>query len=190
MDEAWYTTIYASLANYCASALILFSVMFFQFQAFYLTYVIYSRKKNKKHPNVIRSITSTVQINLSTALLDWIALGVQFYNLIFIVDSNWVVWWPLICMQFITAIAALHGSLSIYIFLQFKKLAFVGTAVGVKLKHKGLRGAFNIKIMDKSKPQQVPSSPTEIIPTEILPTEIAPTEILPSPTEVLPILSQ
>jgi hypothetical protein len=44
--------------------------------------------------------------------------------------------------------------------------------------------------MDKSKPQQVPSSPTEIIPTEILPTEIAPTEILPSPTEVLPILSQ
>jgi hypothetical protein len=146
--------------------------------------VIYSSKKNKKDPNVIKSITSTVLINLAMVLLDWIALGVQFYQMTVFTGSNRVIWWTLICLQFSTAIAALHGSLSIFIFLQFKKLAFVGTAVGAKLKKKGLRGAFNINIKDKSNPQQVPSSPTEIIPTEILPTEIAPTEI--TPTEILP----
>jgi hypothetical protein len=174
MDEAWYNTIYASLAYCCALALVLFSIIFFQFQAFYLAFVIYSSKKNKKDPNVIKSITSTVQINLAMALLDWIALGVQFYQMFALNDIKFI-WWATLCLQFSTAITALHGSLSIFIFLQFKKLAFVGTAVGAKLKKKGPRGALNLKIMDKSKPQQGPS-----LPTEILPTEISPTEILPS----------
>jgi hypothetical protein len=88
MDKAWHDTIYASLANYCASALVLFSVIFFQFQAFYLVYVIYSSKRNKKDSNVVKYITSTVLINLATALLDWIALGVQFYQLSAFSDKN------------------------------------------------------------------------------------------------------
>jgi hypothetical protein len=126
MDEAWYNTIYASLAYCCALALVLFSIIFFQFQAFYLAFVIYSSKKNKKDPNVIKSITSTVLTNLATALLDWIALGVQLFQLIaFDEDENYL--WAILCLQFSTAIAALHGSLSIYIFLQFKKLTFAGT---------------------------------------------------------------
>jgi hypothetical protein len=188
MDEAWYDTIYSSISHYCTSTLILFSTIFFQFQAFYLAYVIYSSKKNKKDPNVIKSITSTVLINLAIALLDWIALGVQFYQL-FAFDDTKFVYWVDLCLQFSTAIVALHGSLSIYIFLQFKKLTFAGTAVGAKLKKKGPRGAFNLKVMDKSKPQQGLSSPTEILPTEISPTEISPTENLPTenlPTKILP----
>jgi hypothetical protein len=208
MDEAWLNTIYQLLANYCASALILFSTILFQFQAFYLAYVIFSSKKNKKDPNVVKSITSTVLINLAMVLLDWIALGVQFYQLIALNDRKFF-WWATLCLQFSTAIAALHGSLSIFIFLQFKKLAFVGTAVGAKLKKKSmggtavgaklkkksLGGTFNLKIMHKSKLQQGPSSPIEISPIEILPTassppellsaDISPTEISPSPTRVL-----
>jgi len=128
MDEAWYNTYLHLLASYCASALILFSTIFFQFQAFYLAYVIYSSKKNKKDPNVVKSITSTVLINLSMVLLDWIALGIQFYQLIAaLLDYTKFYWWTILCLQFSTAIAALHGSLSIYIFLQFKKLTFAGT---------------------------------------------------------------
>jgi hypothetical protein len=126
MDETWLDTIYASLANYGGSALILLSIIFFQFQAFYLAYVIYSSKKNKKDPNVVKSITSTVKINLAMALLDWIALGVRFFQIIALSDAE-NYWWSILCLQFSTAIAALHGSLSIYIFLQFKKLTFAGT---------------------------------------------------------------
>jgi hypothetical protein len=131
MDKAWHRTIYEYLANSCVTALVLFSVIFFQFQAFYLAYVIYSSKKNKKDPNVIKSITSTVQINLATALLDWIALGVQFYQLIALNDTKFELWTTL-CLQFTAALTALHGSLSIYIFLQFKKLTFAGTPADSK----------------------------------------------------------
>jgi hypothetical protein len=193
MDEAWYNTYLHLLASYCALALILFSAIFFQFQAFYLAYVIYSSKKNKKDPNVVKSITSTVHINLTMVLLDWIALGIQFYSLIVHIDESKFYWWTTLCLQFSTAIAALHGSLSIFIFLQFKKLAFAGTAVGAKLKKKkigkSLGGTFNLKIMHKSKPQQGPSSPIEISPIEISPIEISPIEILSadiSPTEISP----
>jgi hypothetical protein len=46
-----------------------------------------------------------------------------------------------------------------------------------KFKQKGPRGAFNLNIKD-TKPQQGPSSPTEI----------SPTEISPSPTGFFPTL--
>ncbi len=174
MDSAWYKTIYHSLANYSGSALILFSVIFFQFQAFYLTCVIYSTKKNKADVNVVKSITRAVLINLAKALLDWIAAGVQFYQLFALSDKKFY-WWEKLCQQFTAALAALHGSLSIYVFLQFKKLTFAGTAVGAKLKKKG---------RDKCKQQHGPISPPELSPPEILPTEILPTEI--SPTKIIP----
>jgi hypothetical protein len=136
MDEAWYNTYLHLLASYCASALILFSTIFFQFQAFFLAYVIYSSKKNKKDPKVIKSITSTVLINLAMTLLDWIALGVQFYQLIAL--NDWNFWWTTLFLQFSTAIAALHGSLSIFIFLQFKKLTFAGTPADSKWESESL----------------------------------------------------
>jgi hypothetical protein len=136
--DSWYDTFYASVADYCASALVLVSIIFSQFQAFYLAYVIYSSKKNKKDSNVIKSITSTVLTNLATALLDWIALGVQLFQLIaFDEDENYL--WAILCLQFSTAIAALHGSLSIYIFLQFKKLTFAGTPADSKWEQESPR---------------------------------------------------
>jgi hypothetical protein len=182
VDSTWFDTNYHFLANYGGSALVLLSVIFFQFQAFYLTYVIYSTKKNKADVNVVKSITRAVLINLAIALLDWIALGVQFYQLFALVDAK-NYWWAELCQQFATAIAALHGSLSIYVFLQFKKLTFAGTAVGARLKKKGLRVSLGL-LKDKCNPQHGPISPPELSPTEILPTEILPTEI--SPTEILP----
>jgi hypothetical protein len=133
MDSAWYKTIYHSLANYSGSALVLFSVIFFQFQAFYLTFVIYSTKKNKADVNVVKSITRAVLINLAIALLDWFGMGVQFYQLFALNDKKFY-WWEKLCQQFSAALAALHGSLSIYIFLQFKKLTFAGTALGAMKK--------------------------------------------------------
>ena len=162
MDSAWYDTIYASLATYSGTAMILLSTIFFQFQAFYLAYVIYSTKKNKTDINVIKSITRTVLLNLATAFLDWIALGVQFYELIAVGEKK-NYWWTLICRQFASAIAALHGSLSIYIFLQFKNLTFAGTTAGANLKQKGLRGNSKKKIIskDKPKPQDNPKPQSE-----------------------------
>ena len=187
VDSAWDFTIYDSLANYGGSALALLSVIFVQFQAFYLTYVIYSTKKNKADVNVVNSNTRAVLINLAIASLDWIAGGVQFYQLIAL-DNTKTYWWARLCQQFASAIAALHGSLSIYVFLQFKKLTFAGTAVGAKLKKKGLRVSLGM-LKNKCKQQHGPISPPELSPTEILPTELLPTEILPtelSPTEILP----
>jgi hypothetical protein len=177
VDSTWYNTNYHFLANFCGSALVLLSVIFFQFQAFYLTYVIYSTKKNKANVNVVKSITRAVLINLAIALLDWIALGVQFYQL-FALDLKENYWLSMLCQQFATAIAALHGSLSIYVFIQFKKLTFAGTAVGARLKKKGLLGSLGM-LKNKYKQQHGPISPPEILPTEIFPTEIFPTEISP-----------
>ncbi len=157
VDSAWDFTIYHFLANYGGSALCFLSVIFFQFQAFYLTYVIYSTKKNKADVNVVKSITRAVLINLAIALLDWIAAGVQFYQLFALVDTE-DYWWAKLCQQFITVISALHGSLSIYVFLQFKKLTFAGTAVGAKLKKKGLRVSIGMR-KDKCKPPPVPITP-------------------------------
>jgi hypothetical protein len=138
VDSAWAFTIYASLTNYGGSALCFLSVIFVQFQAFYLIFVIYSTKKNKADVNVVKSITRAVLLNVAIALLDWIAAGVQFYQL-FALDNTKTNWWILLCRQFATTIAALHGSLSIYVFLQFKKLTFAGTAVGARLNQEGPR---------------------------------------------------
>ena len=177
MDSAWDFTIYHFLANYGGSALCFLSVIFVQFQAFYLTFVIYSTKKNKADVNVVKSITRAVLLNVAIALLDWIAAGVQFYQL-FALDNTKNYWWAKLCQQFITVISALHGSLSIYVFLQFKKLTFAGTAVGARLKKKGLLGSLGM-LKNKCKQQHGPISPPEILPTEILSTEILPTEISP-----------
>jgi hypothetical protein len=188
VDSAWEFTIYHFLANYGGSALCFLSVIFVQFQAFYLTFVIYSTKKNKANVNVVKSITSTVLINLAIALLDWIALGALFYQL-FALGEKKNYWWSMLCRHFSSAIAALHGSLSIYVFLQFKKLTFAGTAVGARLKKKGLLGSLGM-LKNKYKQQHGPISPPEILPTEILSTEILPTEILSTeilPTEISPI---
>jgi hypothetical protein len=139
--------------------------------------VIYSTKKNKADVNVVKSIIRAVLINLAIALLDWIALGVQFYEIIALGEKK-NYWWTLLCRQFASAFAALHGSLSIYVFLQFKKLTFAGTAVGARLKKKGLLGSLGM-LKNKCKQQHGPISPPELSPPEILPTEILPTEISP-----------
>ncbi|KAJ3321666.1 hypothetical protein HDV06_003959 [Boothiomyces sp. JEL0866] len=107
-------------AEFGMLALVVPSVIYDNLQALYLAKLVFDFRSSK-NPNeiVYKTFLKAINLNLIVVLMDWIGIGIYGYNIIYCpAESLYLVSQSVVCM---------HSTALVTVFLQLKKLVFVGT---------------------------------------------------------------
>ncbi|KAJ3303915.1 hypothetical protein HDV03_003388 [Kappamyces sp. JEL0829] len=126
VDKAPYSGPLYLVSNWCGMFMCLVSITFGQIQAFYLSWLIYQKKKTKSDSRVFHQMAVTVVVNFCLAMIDWLALGIQGFQLAKF-NTEELYWQGCLCQQAATVLAAIHSIVVVYVFIELKKLTFAGT---------------------------------------------------------------
>jgi hypothetical protein len=153
----WQGTTAADLQELLGTLFVFSSVIYDNIQVCYLTYLVYSTKKNFTDRRIVNeSLKKTVRLNILVCGMDWIAMGL--FSLQLMLPISWTNYY----LQSICAsCVAIHISLVIFIFDRLKEFTFVGVkrkagpvAVAIPL---GL-GSIDPTATEKLKPMEVTST--------------------------------